>query len=175
MVVHFNATYYNAHRQALGEAMLIVSLCLAAFLFGIILRQVMRFQEALAKLANNMAVAQNEPASASIYQNAITPPWLPNVWIFASIGFVGAAGAAWYVSGIASLAATAVAFFVGMLLSGLTSARLQRPAFKTYCRYTMLSLLNREADYRKNNDDMRGNATRQFREMLISLTGPELY
>jgi len=155
-----------------GEAMLIVSLCLAAFLFGIIFRQVMRFQEALAELANNMAVTQNEPTSASIYQNAITPPWLPNVWIFALVGFVGATGGAWYVSGIGSAAATIASFLVGMLLSGLTSTRLQRPAFKTYCRYTMLSLLNREADYRKNNDHVRGNATRQFREMLIELTGP---
>lgn len=131
----------------------------------------MRFQEALGEIAHNMAVAQNSSMSVQHYQNSITPPWLVRLWILLVVALVSCLAMAWYREGLGITVLTAASFLVGMLLSGLGSQFIGCPSFKTYCRYTFHSLVNREADYRREGDHMRGNAVQQFRELLAMIVG----
>src|SRR5438128_5898649 len=83
-----------------GNAMEAEIAWIASAFVGILFRQVMRFQQALAELAGHMAIAENSRAAPITYQNSITPPWLPNLWILLAAGVVGLVVAAGYYSGV---------------------------------------------------------------------------
>ncbi|WP_315742428.1 MULTISPECIES: hypothetical protein [unclassified Bradyrhizobium] len=152
--------------------MAISILFVMAFITGLCFRQVMRFQEGLAELGRNMAIAENSKDSASSYQNSITPPWLMNVWLSLAAALLGSAGTAAYLSGIGTAALVVLLFLAGMLASGLTSRALSRPHFETYCRLALRSLLQRQADYRRDGDVIRADAAQHLTWLLTVLVGP---
>lgn len=156
------------------EGGLTLALYLTAFLLGLGFRQIMRFQEAQAEIALNMSIAQNSKLPPGQYQNSITPPWLSNLWLIIVLALVTCAALAWHLAGLRAGVMAVLCFLAGMLVSGMSSMVLSRPTLKTYCRVTYRSLLNREADYRKGGDHMRGDAIRQFRELLEMVVGPSL-
>jgi hypothetical protein len=177
MTLQFNATHYSGHKRRLrivGNAMEAEIAWIASAFVGILFRQVMRFQQALAELAGHMAVAENSRAAPISYQNSITPPWLPNLWILLAAGVVGLVVAAGYYSGVWGAAVAVIALLAGMLASGMASMALSRPRALTYYRYAFHVLANREADFRRDGDIARANAAEHFQFLMSTVIGPQL-
>ncbi|MBM3527475.1 MAG: hypothetical protein FJX62_05240 [Alphaproteobacteria bacterium] len=145
-----------------------------AALVGTLFRQVMRFQEALAELARNMAVAEGSQSRPINYQNSITPPWLVKLWIALAILLAALLLATWFYQGILATMLGGVCFLFGMLASGVGSMILSRPHYLTYYRLAFHTLANREADYRRDGDILRADAARHFQGLMKLIVGDQL-
>lgn len=145
----------------------------ALVLLGALFRQVLRFQEALAELGRKMAVAQNSTQPPITYQNSITPPWLTNVWLLIAFSVAALIVATGYLNGITDAVVGAVLCIVGMTASGLLSRGVSRPGAVTYYRWAYHTLVNREADYRRDGDNSRADAARHFQQMMVTLLGKD--
>jgi hypothetical protein len=147
---------------------------IASAFVGILFRQVMRFQQALAELAGHMAIAENSRAAPISYQNSITPTWLPNLWILLAVGIVVLVAGAGYYGGLWGAAIAVLAFLTGTIASGIASSVLSRPRALTYFRCAFHALANREADFRRDGDIARANAAEHFQFLMSTVVGPQL-
>lgn len=147
---------------------------LGAAFIGVLFRQVMRFQEALAELATNMAIAENSRVPAINYQNSVTPPWLVTSWIALIAALVGVLIASAYFDGIRGAGVAVVTFLGGLLASGIASMVLSRPLYVTYYRVAFRTLVNREADYRRDGDVARADAAKHYFSLMSLIVGDQL-
>lgn len=108
------------------------------------------------------------------YQNSLTPPWLVKVGIVLWLGSLGTLVADGYFTGMRPVAADFLAFVGGMLISASAIKLLSWPTDETYYRAAFHTLVNREADYRRNGDAMRAEAAQQFQVLMIALLRPDL-
>ena len=148
---------------------LLIALPLAV---GAAFAQAMGFHQAVAELARNLAVADNNKmGNFSNYQNSISPVWLvrTNGLLFALIpGSVALTG---YVGGWRSALISVLLLAVGFFASRIASATLAKPSFPTYVRMTFNALANREADYLKSGDMARAEAARHFSFLISTVAG----
>lgn len=131
---------------------------LAAAFIGVVFRQILRFQEALAELAKNMAISENSRSPAISYQNGVTPPWLVKAWMALAAGLVSIVIAAGYFDGIKGAGIAVATFLGGLLISGSVSSAMSRPSYLTYYQMAFHTLAHREADYRRDGDFARADA-----------------
>jgi hypothetical protein len=141
---------------------------------GILCGQGLRIQGALIKLAKNMAVAENSRLRPITYQNSITPTWLTKAWVTLIAAFVGVLIAAGFVGGIWKAVIAGLIVIGGTILSGSASVAFARPRYLTYYRLVFHTLVNREADYRRDGDLMRADAAKHFAWLMTILLGDEL-
>jgi hypothetical protein len=144
------------------------------FIAGFLFRQVMRFQEALAVLGRNMAIAENSKAPAISYQNSVTPPWLVTAWIWLASGAAGLTALSAYFAGIAGSIVGIALFLLGVLISGLGSTALASPSPLTYYRLAYHTLANREANYRRNGDITHAEAAKHLQFLMRTVIGDRL-
>ena len=116
-----------------------------------------------------IAPADAEELMPTGVQDAITPRW--QTWVnYAYMGgmlailIVGSAQR-WYLGIVAVIVAVIVQSVVGAILP-------KRAA--SYLKWILVDLANREADYRKQNDHMRGDAAHDFADKVQKLLADSL-
>lgn len=142
---------------------------LAAALCGVALAQAMRFQSFMSDTAKLMAAKEAIGIEPIKYQNSITPPRLV-LGILAllalAIGLIALAG---YQSGLAAAMVTFGSLLAGGAFSIFASTLSGRPTKDTYRAIVVHNLTNREADYRRDGDQLRADAAKRFLSLVSQI------
>lgn len=113
----------------------------------------------LAEATLSFGKSVSDSDSATGLQDAVTPRWVTNFSLFTYIGCLCAIIAmGWFFSWKLVLAAIATIFFGGMIVRQL----LPKPDSVFFVKMISRSLMNRYADFIKNNDSVRANAIKNI-------------
>jgi hypothetical protein len=123
-----------------------------ALILGIVFRQIVGFQSALAEFSRNMAKADGKNCMPIAYQNMMTPRWLTALFLVTLGGFICLVVRHAFLGGWQDGFADILAFAGGTLASRGISVLARFPSTTTYVHSALRTLTNRETDYRSALD-----------------------
>ena len=144
---------------------------IVAIIAGLLFGQALCFQEALKPLSEKMVPVSNVGVPPVNYQRGISPPWYTKAFFFIALVMLVALIAAGFHGGIFELVIAIVCFVAATVLSMAANTAASWPRKETYHRIVFHSLINREANYRRDGDLLRADAAQHHQHLMISALG----
>jgi len=127
----------------------------------IIASSVFRFALHQTESCRIIGVKLSDDSSGTGFQDAITPPWQTQLWLLALVSSIASIGylfwAGGFGTGIKAIVTSLVVFFV-------VGAVLPKPESTFFVRQVYQSMVSRYANYRRDGDEIRGEAMKALVE-----------
>ena len=144
---------------------------IAVIVAGLLIGQALSFQYSMKELSLEMARFANVGVAPIQLQNAITPPQFSNAFIILVVIALGMLVVAGFQGGMFEVVIAMAVLIGALVVSGAVNVATSWPSQKTYRDIIFHSLISREANYRRDGDQMRADAIVVHKDLMLAVIG----